>query len=178
MIREGPLPLNVERLERMSRAVQGESERGSVLINATILDELLRQSIESHLVQHPDVKKFTQGFNAPIGSFHSRILLSFAIGLIPEDQYKQLELMRKIRNVFAHNVDASFKLQSVLSHCDLLSQSPVFAAMPNAIPQEVFLISAALLMVVIESRLPEASRQRLFYGELTTKAGAPPEPAI
>lgn len=165
MIPKGNQSLNVKQLERMALAVHGESERGVVLINATILDELLRRLIESYVVEHSDVKKLTQGFNAPIGSFHSRILLSFGIGLIPEDEYKQLDLIRKIRNEFAHKIDVSFKSQSVLSHCGSLSRWPMFTQIPEATSRDVFVMSAAFLMVGIESRLQEAASQRLFYGK-------------
>ena len=173
MIREGIQPLDLKQLQRMADAVKGESERGIVLINATILDDVLKQSIESHLVGHKDVKRLTEGFNAPIGILHSRILLSFAIGLISEDEYKQLELIRKIRNEFAHNVEASFQSQRVVSHCHLLSQSPLFANIQNSPAKDVFVMSAAFLILIIQSRLPEVSRQRLYYREWSASRDAP-----
>jgi len=43
-----------------------------------------------------------RGFNAPLGTFSSRIKASYAFGLITEDQFKDLEYLRKIRNEFAH----------------------------------------------------------------------------
>lgn len=170
MILKGIQPLDLKQLERMADAIKSESERGVVLINATILDEVLKEAIESHLVEHKDVKKLTEGFNAPIGTFHSRILLSFAIGLIPEDEYKQLELIRKIRNEFAHNVEASFESKSVVSHCWSLAHSPLFANLQDSSPKDVYVMSAVLLNVVIQSRLPETSRQRLFYSRSSTKS--------
>ena len=165
MIRHSENKLNLDQLQRVADAVKGESDRGLVLICSTVLDEILKRSIESHLVRHKVVEKLTESFNAPIGSFHARILLSFAIGLIPEDEYRQLDLIRKIRNEFAHSVDAKFQLPRIISYCQLLSQSPMFAAIENAAPREAFAMCAAFLIVVLESRLPEASNQRLFYQE-------------
>ena len=65
MIREGVQPLDVVRVQKMAEAIKGESQRGIVLITATLLDEMLRQSIESHLVGHEDVKKLIQKGDPP-----------------------------------------------------------------------------------------------------------------
>jgi hypothetical protein len=47
-------------------------------------------------------KDLLTGFNAPLGTFSSRIKASYALGLINEEQFRDLEYLRKIRNEFAH----------------------------------------------------------------------------
>lgn len=163
MIRRDKLLPNLEQVKRMQEAHKGESDRGTVLVYTTILVETLERCIESHLVNHEDVKRLMRGFNAPIGTFYARITCAFAIGLIPEAQYMELNLIRKIRNEFAHSVDVSFQSSIIVSYCSrLLSDSPSLAAVCLS-PRDRFMMSAEFLSLQFESRLPEISDQRLFY---------------
>ena len=54
------------------------------------------------------------GSFAPLGTFSTKISIAFFIGLIPEDIYNDLNIIRKIRNEFAHNYDTlTFNLSPV-----------------------------------------------------------------
>ena len=90
-----------------------ESERGLVLICATMLDDLLEQAILAFLLDHIETKRLLEGFNAPLGTLSARALAAFALGIVSEAEYRECERLRKIRNVFAHNVHASFEDQSI-----------------------------------------------------------------
>jgi mannitol operon repressor len=163
MIRRDKLLPNLEQVKRMQQAHMGESDRGIVLVYAAILDETLKRCIESHLVRHKDVKKFLNDPYAPLGTFSARITCAFAIGLIPEAEFMELNLIRKIRNDFAHYADVSFQSPSIVSYCSrLLSDSPPLAAMCPS-PRDRFVMSAEFMGLQFESRLPEISDQRLFY---------------
>jgi DNA-binding MltR family transcriptional regulator len=165
MIRREKLLPNLEQVKRMQEAHKGESDRGIVLVYATILDETLKRCIESHLVNQKDVRKFVNDPYAPLGTFSARITCAFAIGLIPEAEFRELNLIRKIRNRFAHSVDVSFQSSSIVSYCNqLLSDSPPLAAMCPS-PRDRFVMSAEFMGLQFESRLPEISDQRLFYQE-------------
>ncbi len=163
MIRRDKLLPNLEQVKKMQQAHLGESDRGIVLIYANILDETLKRCIESHLVKHEDVKKFLNDPYAPLGTFFARITCAFAIGLIPEAEFMELNLIRKIRNDLAHLVDVSFQSPRIVSYCNqLLSDSPPLAAMCSS-PRDRFVMSAEFMGLQFESRLPEISDQRLFY---------------
>jgi DNA-binding MltR family transcriptional regulator len=157
---------SLEQVKRMGEAVKGESDRGLVLINATIIDELLRKYLLAHLVKHKDMEKLFNGIGAPLGSFSSRILFSFAVGLLAEDEYRELNLIRKIRNKFAHSVEVSFQTPAIVSYCQSLQHSGKIVGEQLFGPREMFALSATLMTVLIESRLTEASSQRLSYQEL------------
>ena len=81
----------------------------------------MKKAIDAFLVDHSAIVKLTEGFNAPIGKFSTRILLAFGLGLISEREYRELEVIRKIRNEFAHSIDITFNHPSVSSRCKLLS---------------------------------------------------------
>ena len=139
---------------------------------------MLKQYLESHLVKHKDVSKLLAGFNAPVGTFSSRILLSFAVGLISEAEYVMLGNIKKIRNEFAHSVQASFETPTISSHCRTLSEIPIVKSVMKSVkagkeldPKFVFRITSALMILTVQDRLPEATDQRL---SLTYAKSTPP----
>jgi len=69
------------------------------------MDHLLARLIESFIVDNRDLaKQLLKGPLAPISSFSARILLAFTLGLIAEDEYHDLEVIREIRNMYAHQL--------------------------------------------------------------------------
>ena len=118
--------------------VRNESGRGAVLVFATMLDEQLKKAIDAFLVDNSTIVKLTEGFNAPIGTFSTRSLLAFGLGLISEREYNEIELIRKVRNEFAHSIDMTFEQPSVSSRCKLLS----WAIDEYPAPRDQFIASA------------------------------------
>ncbi len=100
-----------------------ETERGTALAAAAMLDELLGRVIESFLIPNKGSKALLDGFNAPLGTFSSRIASAFALGLVSEVEYRECELIRKVRNEFAHQIKVSFKTEKVVSLCAQLQLS-------------------------------------------------------
>ncbi|HCO8941201.1 TPA: hypothetical protein OCB35_003134 [Escherichia coli] len=67
-----------------------ESDRGSVLIAASIFDEWLSEIIQAHLLNDKVAKGLLNGATAPLSSFAARTGLAYALGLIMEHEYKEL----------------------------------------------------------------------------------------
>lgn len=143
--------------------VSKESDRGAVLVYASMLDELLRRSIQVRLVQHKDTPKLTDGFNAPLGSFGARTLAALALGVISDDEYEELQLIRKIRNDFAHSMTMSFKEPSVIGRCKLLKLAIRNGEddMENA--RRSFITSASALSLRFVNRAHYVAQERLKY---------------
>jgi DNA-binding MltR family transcriptional regulator len=144
--------------------LQKESHRGGVLVAGTMLDEYLYKLLKTFMIN--DAKKVKDllegGTNAPLGSFSSRILMSYCLGLISEDEYHDLDTIRKIRNVFAHRLlDASFKDEGVkqlcrnLKACDVVGEAHTLT---NAVDR--FTITVALLSGRIALRTLQTVRQQ------------------
>ncbi|MBC8040763.1 MAG: transcriptional regulator [Opitutaceae bacterium] len=92
-----------------------------------------------------------EGFNAPLGTFSSRIKAAYAIGLITKDQFLDLERLRKIRNEFAHSwksVDLS--KQKVAALIDSMAFSRIDDHFPDT-PSEKIRSSMSCLLVEIRS---------------------------
>jgi len=99
------------------RMLDYESHRGCALAAAAFLDERLRQLLCASFV--PDcVEELLEGATAPLGTFSARILAAQALGLLPPKAARDLNLIRKIRNEFAHNLACgSFEVPEVTSRC-------------------------------------------------------------
>jgi mannitol operon repressor len=97
-----------------------ESDRGMALIATSFIDELLRRTIAAFLLEGTSTSSLLDGFNAPLGSFSTRIAAAAAMGLISEREAKEADRLRKIRNVFAHHVHVSFEDQSINDICQNL----------------------------------------------------------
>jgi hypothetical protein len=85
-----------------------ESDRGAAILAGSFLENALGLFLRS---KARDSKVADQLFGAmgPLSSFSQRIAVAYAFSFIPEWQYRDLELLRKIRNHFAHHpMDATF----------------------------------------------------------------------
>ena len=90
-------------LNRFNRLLSAHDERGLVLALAAFAEETLGRLLLVYLVDGKQAKDLVDGFNAPLGTFAARIKAAFAIGLLTKEQYEDLEVARKIRNLFAHD---------------------------------------------------------------------------
>lgn len=98
-----------------------ESERGQVLISASMIDDLLLRTLKSFLIEGKSSDKLLTGFNAPLGTFSARQEAAFAMGLLSMEEYKDIKIIREIRNGFAHSISISFNDKSIQAKCDELS---------------------------------------------------------
>jgi hypothetical protein len=100
-----------------------ESDRGLALIGGAFLDEKLAATLAAFFAT--DSPALLHGKNAPLGSFSARIETCFALGLIEEVERNECDLIRRIRNEFAHKlVGTSFNQQRIIDLCKNL-KSPL-----------------------------------------------------
>ncbi|MBL3827218.1 MULTISPECIES: hypothetical protein [unclassified Marinobacter] len=87
------------------KLISEESDRGAVIIAASILDESLREVLKGFLLR-PTGKNDDRldGAYAHLGSFSAKIELSFRLGIIRRSIRQQLMLFKSIRNDVAHRL--------------------------------------------------------------------------
>lgn len=126
-----------------------ESDRGAAIIGAAMLDERLRQLMGAFLVDDSTkVDQLLEGPLAPLGSFASRIGTSYCLGLISKDEYHDLQIVREIRNVFAHELHGlSFSDARVKDKCTQLHLPKELPPLPGGPPgaRNPFMGAVALL---------------------------------
>lgn len=116
---------------------QAETDRGTTVVASAYLDDLLAGMLRSYFVDEPKVVAELLDFQGPLGTFSSRIGLAYCLGLIRDDQFKDLNTVRKIRNAFAHSHQAlSFSEQPICNFCDNLSQIRLMERFQNEMSAE------------------------------------------
>jgi mannitol operon repressor len=101
-------------------------DRGAALVGAALVDNRLETLPRAHLDSNPVSEVLlTGGATAVLGSFSARIKMCYALGLITNFEYEECEIVRKVRNAFAHKLHGlSFTDQQVTSWCGNLKASP------------------------------------------------------
>jgi hypothetical protein len=80
-------------------------ERSAVIVGAAQLDNVLEQFLITVLQPGNDKKLF--GANGPLGNMSSKINVAYRLGIIDADVECALELVRRIRNDFAHSLETA-----------------------------------------------------------------------
>lgn len=161
-----------------------ETDRGCALMASAYIDHELGKLLRLHLVENKTVIDDLFGHNGPLGTFSSRINLAYSLGLIPADISRDLHLLRKIRNDFAHNPKKfGFEKPEIKSRCEELK----FASPDRKNPRELFVtamlgitghIHAKALNVAHIEPSPEISteKQHELFEQLLTEAIQSQEP--
>lgn len=91
-----------EDLARFVEELKSETDRGLPLVGAALIDDKLTETLRAFFCEVPATAKLLDEGNAPLGTFSSRVEACHALGLIDEFEYKEITLIRKVRNEFAH----------------------------------------------------------------------------
>jgi mannitol operon repressor len=141
-----------------------ETERGATLAAAAMIDDQLGRTIESFLIPNKGSKALLDGFNAPLGSFAARIAAAFGLGLLSEMEYRECELIRKVRNEFAHQIKVSFKTEKVANLCAQLQLSAKDYADVHVDARGQFTTAASALILHMTNRPVYVEQRRLQFG--------------
>lgn len=165
-IRPNPLDQpHLTRFKALLAEMNKESSRGMVLVSSALLDEHLAECIRARIVDSRDVDRLTDSFNAPLGTFSARILAAYALGILSEDEFHDLEIVRKVRNEFAHQITTGFDNQSVKDRCGNFKLSAKDYGEVVVDPESQFSSAAIALLMRLTNRAEYVSRKRLTAEE-------------
>lgn len=68
-----------------------------------MLDDALEVLLKAHMLDRAKIVDSIIDLDRPLGTFSSRIKIAYLLGLLEESEFRDLELIRKIRNDCAHN---------------------------------------------------------------------------
>lgn len=144
---------------RMVREFAGESARGAALVAAAMLDLNLEDLLRACLIDDPAEVEYLLGTS--IQSYGSRIRLSYALGLISEDESNDLHIVKTVRNYFAHNLHVTFEAAEVKSQVAQLRL--LRRLVPDAdqlSPRRQLEQTACMLSVLLVRRVAEVAERR------------------
>ena len=117
-----PIPEADKELSKRFRNIRSElvkeSDRGVALYATAHIDTEIEKLLRKKLVGSEKHLKEILSFNGPLGTFSSKIKLSYSLGLIDKVMMDDINILRKIRNEFAHSDEAvSFDTQNIKDLC-------------------------------------------------------------
>ncbi len=113
--------MDITELNQFLHEFQKESDRAAAVLAGCYLDEMLELLLKKFLIQDAKfIAKYVLG-NSPsvtIDSFAKKARIAYALGLLREDEYSDLDIVRRIRNEFAHQLHGlSFDTQKISDLC-------------------------------------------------------------
>jgi mannitol operon repressor len=151
----------VETLGRFLHEFTKESDRGAALVAASMLDERLKEVLEAYLITSKTSQELLSGFNAPLGTFSARASAAYVLGLIQENEFKEITVIRKIRNEFGHGWEPqSFESGSVASLCGQLPWLGPAEYEQGATARARFNAAVAILLTDLLWRVRLVSKER------------------
>jgi hypothetical protein len=120
-------PANQQIVEHMDevfefrQSLSDETDRGCALMAAAYLDSELQKLLSKYCVNNPNVQKDIFGRSRSLSTFSSRIDMSYLLGLLGPNAHRDLHLIRKVRNEFAHVASPiDFNDPGLAQRCDEL----------------------------------------------------------
>jgi DNA-binding MltR family transcriptional regulator len=116
----------IDRLEfaDFAQSIEGfkkESDRAAAILSAAFLEAYLVVYLRVFFVDEPECATLFDE-TAPLGTFAARAQVAYAFGLLTPGVARDLRYIRKIRNLFAHDItDLSFSSPQVKDLCSNLS---------------------------------------------------------
>ena len=122
--------LGYESYKAFAAELSVENDRSAVILGAARLDIGLRHLLEHVLAPNTSTRDELLDNDGPLSSFSARIQMSFRLGLITADFVRALNLVRKIRNDFAHEASGA-SLTSGAHHDRVRELSRPFIRQPG-----------------------------------------------
>ncbi|HBN9510204.1 TPA: transcriptional regulator [Pseudomonas aeruginosa] len=136
---------------QLNRYLNDLDDRGLVLSVAAFAEDSLGSLIKAYFRPVKTTSELIDGFNAPLGTFSSRIKISYSVGLLGEQQFNDLERLRKIRNLFAHTwKPITFEDKRISEHIRKLNYSNISEKFPESL-REKFVSSMSGMLIELRS---------------------------
>jgi hypothetical protein len=83
-----------------------------------VLDFYLERVIKAFLIDTNKVRELFEGAYAPLADLSGKIKSAYLMGLITKTEAERVTAIRKVRNIFAHEIDATFTHHRVAALCN------------------------------------------------------------
>jgi hypothetical protein len=120
-----PFDLQSDDFLAVWKEIEDYSPRAATIVAAAFLEDSLRWSMESYFTDSLTAADFRALFTdgtAPLGSFHGKIVIGYALGMYGPAARGDLLAIKRIRNAFAHAPRSiTFETAEIVSECQRLS---------------------------------------------------------
>lgn len=125
---------------------QKESDRACAVLGPAFIYYQLKILLEEFFVDDAEHSAKLLGVSSPIGDFSARINLAFALGFLTKSELRDLGLIRRIRNEFAHELHGlNFLSDGIANRCLELEACESISYFSELTPRDRFVTSIVLL---------------------------------
>ena len=111
--------VSVRDYKAIVRSFHRESDRSAAILASSFLECYLGDHLRAFLVADKVVDNFLDN---SMESLYARSILAYAIGLISKEMLDDIDVVRSIRNIFAHQPeDCNFDSKEIREKCSKLS---------------------------------------------------------
>jgi hypothetical protein len=103
-------------VDELDRELTHASDRGLPLVAVAGLERLLELLLSAAVPKSRDPGALF-GANGPLQTVADKTITAHTLGLIPDDEKRELDLLRRVRNQMAHDLDVSFVTSEVAARC-------------------------------------------------------------
>lgn len=96
---------------------ESKDDRTIAILGGTFLEMILEHILYAFFPEDDKEVGEMMQFNQPLGNFSNKIKMCYCLGLIDKIIKDDLNLIRKIRNEFAHDLYASFESDKIKNWC-------------------------------------------------------------
>ena len=149
---------------KIVKIYENESDRGVALLAASFFEHVFGEKLKSFFVTDKSVEPLFKGYGL-LASFSGKIDVSYALGLLTSDMKSDLNLIRKIRNYFAHHPEyTNFADSPVKDFCANLTTAKGIPTQDEGLfrkdnPRDQYLF-AVILSLVYFDRFIQAEPRR------------------
>jgi DNA-binding MltR family transcriptional regulator len=98
---KAPTSEDYAKYDAFAKEFETESDRAAAILAGAYLDARLSETLQEFLVDDPETLQLLSE-NGPLGTFGARSHLAFSLGFLRLSSRKDLKLIGRIRNRFAH----------------------------------------------------------------------------
>lgn len=138
-------------------------ERAIAIVGATFIDNVLEHTLINFMVDDEKETKKLIGFDGAMGAFSSRVTAAYCLGLICKTVRDDLRTVGKIRNRFAHQLEASFDMEPIRGWCLALKWheiSMMMKAPADATSRDIFKVGVNQLICYLNGIVGVARLER------------------
>lgn len=92
-------------------------ERATAIIGGAFLDSILENTLRNFMVDDEKETKRLVSFDGAMGTYSNRTTAAYCLGLICKTVRDDLRVVGRIRNKFAHQLEASFDTEPIREWC-------------------------------------------------------------
>jgi len=139
--------------------IEKESERGIAIICHAYIDDLLKEILKKRLIKDKDFLK-----NLEWLSFSRLLTLCYITGIVTKEEKKEIKLLTKIRNKFAHKRKAnSFRIENIPDLCNELRIPRSFTGVSTS--RKKYIRTAAYYIQILNLKLKYTKKVRSVEDE-------------